>query len=524
MLLKKKLKEVAAKDRERFLLQKYRELKLVYQIDRLTDRHSDLAKLLQNSMRTLRATFRCEVAGFLLVRGAGHAEERLFLDVGAAGGGNQEIRQRAQDILSAFLADPLSPGIVNDVTDTSGNPIKGGIRNHMIFPMVITSRLEGAFLLANREKPFTTQDRYFLEVVSSQLDNGVVHGRVMTEHRQARRALKQRRRELETLYEMSLSLGLAMDFETLAGKVLESSMSLGNMDRASVMIYDDKLDELKTIAVIGEEQKIRLVKLGMGKGLAGLALLSRKPIASRLGSQDERFVPFEFPGIKPRRIYALVCIPIMAGEKPLGVVNFAMLNRKKTFRNQDMETLQVAGNLISLILQRQQFYQMSIKDELTDLFTFRYFRDRLQEEVNRAGRYRMHFSLVIFDLDHFKDVNDTYGHPFGNVVLKGVAAILQASIRAGVDMPARFGGEELALILPHTPEQGAFILSERIRAKVEALLPEFEGTKVRVTISGGLACFPAHGDTLETLLQAADNALYRAKKEGRNQIAVAAVR
>lgn len=519
MLLKKKLKDVAPENREQFLVQKYRELKLVYQIDRLTDRYSDLSKLMQNSVRVVRANFHCEIAAYLLVRGAGHDEEQLFIDASITGNEFQEARQKVQSILSAYLADPLLPTVVNDLSrQTAG---KFEITNYVVFPMVITSRLEGAFLIANRRKPFSVNDRYFLEVISSQLDNGVVHGRFMNKHRQARKALKQRRRELSTLYEMSLSLGLAMDFETLAGKVLESSIGLGNMDRASVMIYDDKTDELRTVAVVGEEQKIRLVKLGMGKGLAGLALLSRKPIASHLGSKDERFVPFEFPGIKPRQIYALVCIPVLAGEKPLGVVNFSMLSRKKEFKSQDLETLQVAANLISLILQRQQFYQLSIKDELTNLYSFRFFRDRLQEEWRRAERYRVQFSLVIFDLDHFKSINDNYGHPFGNEVLKHVAEILQASIRAEVDLPARFGGEELALILPHTGVEGALILAERVRAKVEALELRHAGQPVRISISGGLACFPTHADTVETLLQAADNALYRSKDQGRNRISVA---
>ena len=175
-------------------------------------------------------------------------------------------------------------------------------------------------------------------------------------------------------------------------------------------------------------------------------------------------------------------------------------------------------------MQRQTYYQLSIKDELTDLYTFRYFKERLNEESNRARRYKMAFTLVIMDLDHFKNVNDTYGHPFGNKVLQAVAGVLHNTIRSGVDMAARFGGEEMALILPHTGEQGGFILAERIRSKVEALVLKFEGGPVKITISGGLATFPTHGETAEAMLEASDQALYFSKENGRNRITVAGIK
>jgi len=121
----------------------------------------------------------------------------------------------------------------------------------------------------------------------------------------------------------------------------------------------------------------------------------------------------------------------------------------------------------------------------------------------------MSFSLIIFDLDHFKSVNDNYGHPFGNVVLKEVSAILIQNIRVGVDMPARFGGEELVVVLPHTEAPGAEIVAGRIRKQVENLALKANDQPVKITISGGIACFPTHADDGETLLKKADEALNR---------------
>ncbi len=519
MDLTKKLAEIPREERVAFLKWKYRELQLMNQVDRLTDRYLTMGKLIRHCLEVIHRFFQCRVAGFQILGGGRRKDGGFFFSRrGPEGDHAEDQRTAAQEILAGYLNEPFTDLVVNEPAPS----IKArGITNYLVYPMAIKSQLEGAFLLANRERPFDQRDLHFIGVISSQLDNGVVHARVLEDQDKANQTLKQRARELEALYEMSLSLSFGYDFDTLAQKVLQSAMTLVSVDRISIMVYDAKIDELRTIFVLGEKQKIKLVKLGMGKGIAGLALLSRKALVVPMGSDDDRFVPFEFPSFKPRKIFSLICIPLLAGEKALGVMNFSILNRKKVFSSKDLETLSVAAHLISLALQRQQYYQLSIKDELTDLFTFRYFKERLAEEANRARRYKMSFSLILFDLDRFKSVNDTYGHPFGNIVLQAVAGVLHHTIRNGVDMAARFGGEEMALILPHTGEQGTFILAERIRAKVEALTLEHEGKPVKITISGGLATFPTHGETAEELLEAADAALYRSKEEGRNRMTVA---
>jgi diguanylate cyclase (GGDEF)-like protein len=516
--LSRKFSEVLPQEREAFLRAKYRELKLIYQVDRLTDRHPSLPKLLRGAIELNCRVFKCEASAFLLTSASKRPDGGFFFTMASSTTQNDSLAQAARQVLQGFMQDPLSRPCNND---PSPDLRSQGIRSFLVFPMIIASQLEGAFVLLNRDKPFDDDDRYFLGVVSSQLDNGVVHGRFLEEHQKAVKSLKLRARELEVLYEMSLSLSLGYDFETLARKVVESVMGLVMVDRISVMMYDQAQDELKTTLVVGENQNVRLVRLGMGKGIAGLALLSRKPILAPLGSADDRFVPFEFPNFKARRIHALACVPLLAGDRPLGVMNFTCLTRKKTLTTKDLETLQVSSHLISLAMQRQQFYQMSIKDELTGLFTFRYFKERMEEESTRCRRYKGTFSMIIFDLDKFKSINDTYGHPFGNIVIQSVATILQNSVRLGIDMPARFGGEELALVLPHTESEGAMILAERIRVKVQELALTHEGHPVKVTISGGIACFPEHGDTPEKILEAADEALYRSKEEGRNRITLA---
>jgi diguanylate cyclase (GGDEF)-like protein len=511
-----KVSQMTPEEREKFLLWKYRELRLINQIDRLTDRYTTVKKLMQKSLEKILQVLKCEYAAFLIGE-ADQRSDRGFFQKSSTST-TEAMDEATHRQLKKFLSEPRMFELVPEPHPAL---VQAGLRNFLLFPMVITSEIAGVFLLANFPAEFGKREVRLMKVICSQLDNAVIFARFQEEHQRTRDDLTQRGREISVLYEMSLNLGLGYDFETLAEKVLEGAMSLAGVDRSSVMLFDPVLNELVTNVVVGEKQKIRLVKLKPGKGIAGMAFLSGKPILAPAGCEDPRFVPFDFSGIKVKKIQSLLSIPMISGEKTLGVLNFVVLSKKRRLSQQDVETLTVAGNLVTLALQRQQFYQMSIKDELTGLYSFRYFKERLREEVTRARRYKMAGSLVIFDLDHFKAVNDTYGHPFGNVVLKAVAEILKGSVRQDVDLPARFGGEEMALILPHTNIEGAGILSERIRQRVESLPLEFEGKPVQVTISGGVSGFSQPEDTAENVLERADVALYKAKEAGRNRIITA---
>lgn len=158
----------------------------------------------------------------------------------------------------------------------------------------------------------------------------------------------------------------------------------------------------------------------------------------------------------------------------------------------------------------------AVTDGLTGLYNHAYLLQSLRREVNRARRHDLTFSLLMFDLDNFKQVNDTRGHLEGDRVLVKSAALIRESLR-DIDVPARYGGEEFSVILPETPRAGARLAAERIRARVEE---HFKKPKrgVAVTISGGIATFPEDAGSAEDMLRRADEALYRSKAAGKNRI------
>jgi diguanylate cyclase (GGDEF)-like protein len=166
--------------------------------------------------------------------------------------------------------------------------------------------------------------------------------------------------------------------------------------------------------------------------------------------------------------------------------------------------------------QKAALTEVAISDPLTGLHNRRSFEVRLAEEVERTRRSQVPFALLLLDLDHFKQVNDRFGHQAGDQALQAVASVLEQQLRA-VDLPARIGGEEFAVLLPDTAGQGALDTAERLRAAIATRPIAHEGATIAVTASIGVACCSAHADTSEGLLRVADLALYQAKRAGRNR-------
>ncbi len=159
---------------------------------------------------------------------------------------------------------------------------------------------------------------------------------------------------------------------------------------------------------------------------------------------------------------------------------------------------------------------MSIKDGLTEIYNRRYIETQLAAEFDRCRRYDGTMSTILFDLDHFKNVNDTYGHLAGDEVLRKVSKALVDVLRTS-DIAGRYGGEEFTVILPNTSLEGGMKSAERIRSAIEELHVEFEGQHIPVTVSIGVTEFRKDTGSHEAMLQEADNALYVCKENGRNQ-------
>ncbi|MGD0163285.1 MAG: diguanylate cyclase [Candidatus Sulfotelmatobacter sp.] len=223
-----------------------------------------------------------------------------------------------------------------------------------------------------------------------------------------------------------------------------------------------------------------------------------------------------------------LCVPILAQGETLGILHFqatdevphleaSQISFKTTFAGQ-------LGLSIANIRLREALRTQSVRDALTGLYNRRYLEEILEREVRRATRASQSLGVLMIDLDHFKNFNDTYGHDAGDAVLRETGASLTKGIRAE-DFVCRFGGEEFVVILPTANVEAACARAERLRLKMKELTVLHQGKSMgMLTISVGVAVFPEHGSSPKELMAAADAALYEAKRNGRDQIAVAAVK
>jgi diguanylate cyclase (GGDEF)-like protein len=262
---------------------------------------------------------------------------------------------------------------------------------------------------------------------------------------------------------------------------------------------------------LGGVEVCRIVKANAGEGGFGfipVILMTARQAAGKvegleLGADDYLVKPFDM---------------LELGARVKSMLRLKVLQDALVEKNRELDRANK-----ELARKREELLALSRTDALTGLSNRRYFEERLQEEFNRARRYRSPLSLVMMDIDHFKRINDTYGHPFGDEVLRAVAQVTRARLRE-VDLLARYGGEELIALLPETSPPDALRACERVREAIEGLQLEnhaADGTKrmVRCTASLGLASIPSNTiQNAEQLVQAADESLYAAKGAGRNRV------
>jgi diguanylate cyclase (GGDEF)-like protein len=224
-------------------------------------------------------------------------------------------------------------------------------------------------------------------------------------------------------------------------------------------------------------------------------------------------------------IASQAAVPLRSGERVTAVLVSAWTERHELDPAQ-VDRLRVIASQASLALHNallhEELERLSVTDRLTELYNHGYFQQRLEEELERASRFGRTLSLIMLDIDNFKQFNDRWGHPRGDTVLRAVSAVIRQNLRE-IDVAARYGGEEFIVVLPETDEAGALAVAERIRRSMaEHEFDAGEGAPVaHQTVSLGVATYPTHGVTAPRLVEAVDAAMYEAKRRGKNQVAVA---
>lgn len=411
-------------------------------------------------------------------------------------------------IVSACLREkkPFLSGDLNEKTTEVGYIKNMKISSLIVIPVMDTSVSVGLLTVdSSRYQAFSETDRNTVQMFSKQLVRILERERVYM-------TMKRDVSGLKILKEGSSNLATSLDIDVITKKLCEVAETIAS-SRVFFFLRDSQGFELKHNNGIFSSERKRFHFKGT---IINFAIENKqRHYVSDTTEYRVPIMPFETKNIR-----SVIAVPMLYEQELLGL--FVMLSEKRDFLDTlQIGLLEVLCNQASISIANAQLHaeieKLATTDGLTGLYNHRRFQETLAEEFKRLNRNSLPFSLMLTDIDYFKKVNDNYGHPAGDIVLKGVSKIIREEIR-DVDVPARYGGEEFAVILPGTNAEGAKNIAERLRKAVMDTIFSADGKPLKITISIGVATAPIDAKGKEELIEKTDKALYHAKNNGRNQI------
>jgi diguanylate cyclase (GGDEF)-like protein len=486
------------------------ELRLLHEVRSAIVRELDLSQIVKRTVEAIAETF-----GYTLVSVYLRKQDRLILQ-------HQVGYERViQEI-------PITEGISGRVVRT-GQPV-----------LLDDVRSDPAFLGA--------MEGIVSEVIVPITDEGRVVGILNIE---SKYGVKLTEADLRLMLAVGDQMGVAMSRASLYSNLTRSNERLSMLHQITLDLLKERNMEDLLQAIVDQVSKLLTTDMGYLSLLDGDLLVDRAfsprnaPYPKRSGKREEDESPVwrvldtrqpfitddysSLPNLGPQtvalNIKASMLLPLLTTETCKGVLGAGRLHPDIPFNEEDIQLGDLFARVAGLTIDNAQLHetlrQESIRDPLTGLFNRRFMEETLSKELNRADRNTQPLAVVMLDLDHFKRINDTFGHDGGDKALRRLSLLLKARIR-GSDIICRYGGEEFTLILPEASLTDAVQRMEQLRTDIQQLaIPHLGRSMDQFTGSFGIAAFPEHGATSEALLRAADAALYRAKQSGRDRVMTA---
>jgi diguanylate cyclase (GGDEF)-like protein len=340
----------------------------------------------------------------------------------------------------------------------------------------------------------------------------------MAEHKQAEESLHWRVQQLEALRETLHEITSELELQPLLNAILERALGLLNAASGQVALYHPDTDELEILAEINMDSAMVGKRQPLSAGGTRDVIHAREPVVIA----DYQHWQGRLPQYAYQQGHALLLLPLLAGDAVLGILIVGHHDPARAFDDDDVQLLTLFAQQATIALHNARLFaevqRLATTDSLTGLHNRRSFFEAARRSWEHAVRYGAPLSVLMLDIDHFKRVNDHLGHLAGDQVLQAVAYGCLTTLRA-VDVVARYGGEEIVIVLPETNSQQAWFVAERLRRALSEQAITTDRGPVMLTVSLGVASMATLLPlSLEQLIERADQALYAAKRAGRNRV------
>jgi diguanylate cyclase (GGDEF)-like protein len=333
--------------------------------------------------------------------------------------------------------------------------------------------------------------------------------------------------EVTVFHELGKALTSSLQLDQVLRTIMEKINEVLRPDTWSLLLMDvDKGELYFQIATGTGAEALKDVRIKLGQGLAGWVAQTGEVVVVPDTSKDSRFFAQVDEKTK-METRSIVAVPVRFRDHCLGVIELINCVGPEGFSTRDLALLEALADYAAIAIENarhvQRIHELTITDDCTSLYNARHLNFMLDTELYRSHRYAFEFSLIFIDLDHFKNVNDTYGHLMGSKLLAEIGSAIKEKCRM-IDLAFRYGGDEFVILLPQTSKENALGVARRLHTLIrQAVWLKEPGINVQITASVGVASYPTDSRTKAELLHLADEAMYLVKNTTRDSVAAAGV-